>query len=265
MATGIAAAFILILRDASATDTLRVLSRGLAITVRATLIGFAGAMVLGTLAGLARSSGPRPARELATLYIEVVRGVPLLVLILWVGYALTPWAVSQGRDLITGWAEAGWSVGGLVPWLAAAVEPCRQPSRCVSQEARGILGLSVGYGAYLAEIVRAGIQSVGQGQRDAAKALGLNPWQSLRLVVLPQALRLSLPPLGNDFIAMLKDSSLISVLAVPELVQMARFEISRTFQAFAVWNLVALMYLVMTLTLSLGVRYLERRTSFEGP
>jgi len=241
----------------------RVLRRGLAVTIRVTIVGFAFAMVLGLAAGLGRTAQGRAIREAASLYVELVRGVPLLVLILWVGFGLTPWALGQVRETVTAAREAGLALGGTVAALDTALAPCRRPQSCISLEARGILGLGVGYGAYIAEVVRAGIESVALGQREAALSLGMTRWQTMRLVVLPQALRLTLPPLGNDFIAMLKDSSLVSVLAVPDLVQQARFHISRTFQPFEVWNLVALTYLVMTASLSLGVRALERRARVE--
>ncbi|HRA20651.1 MAG TPA: amino acid ABC transporter permease [Anaerolineae bacterium] len=241
--------------DLGTQATLRVLMRGLAVTVRVTLVSFALALVIGTAVGLGRVSPRRWLRELATLYVEVVRGVPLLVLILWIGYALVPTVITflaaQLRDL----AAAGHDFYGWGPRLAAA---CRRPADCASMELRGVLGLAIGYGAYVAEIVRAGIEAVARGQWEAASSLGLGRAQVLRLVVLPQALRVAMPPLGNDFVAMLKDSALISVLAVPDIVQEARQHVAKTFKALEVWNLVALVYLVLTVLLSLGLRRLER-------
>lgn len=241
--------------DPGTQATLRVLMRGLAVTVRVTLVSFALALVIGTAVGLARVSPRRWLRELATLYVEVIRGVPLLVLILWIGYAMVPTLigllVAQLREL----AAAGHDLYGWGPRLAAA---CRRPADCASMELRGILGLAIGYGAYVAEIVRAGIEAVARGQWEAAASLGLGRAQVLRLVVLPQALRVAMPPLGNDFVAMLKDSALISILAVPDIVQEARQHVAKTFKALEVWNLVALVYLVLTVLLSLGLRRLER-------
>lgn len=225
--------------DPGARDTLEVVRRGIGTTIRVTLLGFALALALGLAAGLARA-GRGIGREVATLYIEVVRGVPLLVLILWFGFAFAPWLARQLTDL------------GLV-------SGCERPSDCLPMEARGILGLAFGYGAYIAEVVRAGIQSVDRGQHEAASSLGMSRRQAMRLVVLPQALRLALPPLGNDFVALLKDSSLVSVLAVSELTHEARVHVARTFNALEVWNLVALTYLLLTLTASAGVRWVERR------
>jgi ABC-type amino acid transport system permease subunit len=127
-----------------------------------------------------------------------------------------------------------------------------------------VIGLGFGYGAYLAEVFRAGIQSIHRGQMEAARSLGMSYFQAMRYVILPQAIRVVLPPLGNDFIAMLKDSSLISVVALPEILQQGRLWVSRTFRAFEGYNTVALFYLVMTLLLSLLVRLVERRTALPG-
>lgn len=242
LAALIALALLQILRDPSTADILQVVRRGLVTTVRVTVFGFALALALGVIAGLARA-GRGVGREIATLYIEVVRGVPLLVLILWIGFAFAPWlARSLGE----------WGL----------VSGCERPSDCLPMEVRGILGLAVGYGAYIAEVVRAGIQSVDRGQREAASSLGMSRHQAMRYVILPQATRLALPPLGNDFVALLKDSSLVSVLAVSELTHEARLHISRTFNALEVWNIVALTYLLLTLTASAGVRWVERRAAW---
>jgi polar amino acid transport system permease protein len=263
---GLAAVLLGVANDAGMRETLWVLRRGLLVTVRVTIFGFALALSLGVLAGLGRVSERAWARQPATLYVEVVRGVPMLVLVLWFGFAFAPWIVGLGREALLGPLEAlldaGWRLGGLLPSLATKVDACSRPSECLPMEARGIVGLGVGYGAYIAEIVRAGIESVGAGQHEAAASLGMSRRQAMRHVVLPQAMRLALPPLGNDLVALLKDSSLISILAVPDLVHVARVHVSRTFEALETWNLVALLYLMLTLSLSAGVRWLERRGSW---
>jgi polar amino acid transport system permease protein len=123
-----------------------------------------------------------------------------------------------------------------------------------------IIGLSFGYGAYMAEVFRAGIQSIPKGQMEAARSIGMTYFQAMRLVILPQAIRMILPPLGNDLIAMLKDTSLISVIALPEMLQSGRLWISRNFRAFEGYNSVMILYLIMTLFLSLMVRAVERRS-----
>ena len=115
----------------------------------------------------------------------------------------------------------------------------------------------------MAEVYRGGIESIEHGQMEAARSLGMSYMQAMRHVILPQAIRRILPPLGNDFISMLKDSSLIAVIALPDLLQMGRLYVSRTFRAFEGYNTVALLYLVMTLFLSLIVRIIERKAAIE--
>ena len=168
---------------------------------------------------------------LSTLYVEIVRGVPMLVIILYMGFAVTP-ALRNGTK---GQVD--------LRGLPAA-----------------IIGLSFGYGAYMAEVFRAGIQSIPKGQMEAARSIGMTYFQAMRLVILPQAIRLVLPPLGNNLIAMLKDTSLISVIALPEMLQSGRLWISRNFRAFEGYNSVMILYLIMTLFLSLMVRAVERRS-----
>jgi len=159
----------------------------------------------------------------------VVRGVPLLVLLLYIAFVITPWLAD-----FTG-----------VRWWRDNV-------------VRAVLGLGIGYGAYLAEVYRAGIEAIPRGQVEAALSLGMSRTQALRYVVLPQAVRIVLPPMGNDFVALLKDSSLASVISVTELTYSGNLNVARTFRAFETYNAVALLYLCMTLLGSAGVRVLER-------
>jgi His/Glu/Gln/Arg/opine family amino acid ABC transporter permease subunit len=210
-------------------------ARGLVMTVRATVLGYSLALVLGLLAGLMLVSKNPFFLAVAKLYVEVVRGIPLLVIILYAGFVLSPYL----RDATNGGIDLRGFPGA-------------------------VIGLGFGYGAYLAEVFRAGIQSIHSGQMEAARSLGMSYVQAMRHVILPQALRVVLPPLGNDFIAMLKDSSLISVVALPEILQQGRLWVSRTFRAFEGYNTVALFYLVMTLILSLVVRFIERKTALPG-
>jgi polar amino acid transport system permease protein len=116
---------------------------------------------------------------------------------------------------------------------------------------RAILALAIGYSAFIAEVFRAGLQSVDRGQIEAANALGLSPWLRFRLVVFPQAFRTILPPLGNDFVAMVKDSSLVSVLGVLDVTQLGKVTAAGNFRYFETYNVVALIYLMMTIGLSL--------------
>ena len=124
---------------------------------------------------------------------------------------------------------------------------------------RAIIALTIGYSAFISEVFRAGIQSVDAGQVEAAKALGLSRFQRFRLIILPQAIRTILPPLGNDFIAMVKDSSLVSVLGVADVTQMGKVYASGSFRFFETYSVVAYIYLIMTVGLSLALRALERR------
>jgi polar amino acid transport system permease protein len=247
-------ALILTLADTDGRETLHVLRLGLAVTLRVTFLSFLLALAIGLVAGLGRVSRRRVVRELATFYVEVVRGFPMLVLLLWIGFALVPWIFQMAMTGLAWLVAHDLALGGLAP---ALIETCRRPSDCIGMELRGIVGLGVGYGAYVAEVVRAGVESVASGQFEAAASLGMSRRQALRHVVLPQALRLALPPLGNDFISMLKDSALVSVLTVPDIVYRARVHQAKTFQALELWNAVALVYLILTLGLSLGLRRLE--------
>jgi polar amino acid transport system permease protein len=133
----------------------------------------------------------------------------------------------------------------------------------VDMRVRAIAGLAFAYGAFEAEVFRAGIQSIERGQMEAARSLGMGYFQAMRYVILPQAIRRVLPPLGNDFIAMVKDSSLISVLAVRELTHLGKLNRARTFRTFETWNTVTFLYLCLILLLSLGVKMLERRMAVE--
>jgi len=214
------------------TDVFIFVLDGLGLTLQVTIISYAIALVVGLIFGLMRVSKNPVLYAVSTLYVEVMRGIPLLVTILYMGFVVTPWV----RNLTGG-----------------ALDLRGLPS--------AIFGIAICYGAYLAEVYRGGIQSIERGQMEAARSLGMSYIQSMRHIILPQAIRRILPPLGNDFIAMLKDSSLIAVLALPDLLQMGRLYASRTFRAFEPYNTVAILYLVMTLILSMLVRIVERKTA----
>lgn len=207
---------------------------GVKLTLQTTVMAFTLALVLGLLGGLGRVSKNPILFAIATLYVEVIRGLPMLVIILYMGFVVGPMV----RD----------ATGG------AFDPPMLQ---------RAIMGLGFGYGAYLTEVYRAGIQSIHRGQMEAARSLGMTYLQAMRYVILPQAFRVILPPLVNDLSALLKDTSLISVIALSDLLQMGRLYVSRTFRAFEGYNTVALLYLVMTLVLSSLSRVIERRMKIE--
>lgn len=213
-----------------------ILFKGLVITLTVTVIAYTLALCLGVTLGLMRTSDNPVLFNIASLYVEVIRGIPMLVLLLYVAFALIPL---------------------LVQGLQAAGMPIT--TRQFPNEARAILALGLGYGAFSAEIFRSGIQSVDQGQREAALALGLSRGQCNRFVILPQAIRNVLPALGNDFIAMVKDSSLVAVLGVQDMTQLTRLYYSGNFLYMQSLTVLALMYLTIVLLLTRGVRYMEQR------
>ncbi len=223
---------------------------GMVVTIYVTLVAYALALILGLIVALARVSSSRVVREAATFYTEIVRGVPMLVILYYIAFVGAPGLI----DLLN---QAGaWLMGIGLParWLVDL------SVRDMSFTARAILALTIGYSAFIAEIFRAGIESIDRGQIEAARSLGLSAWQAMRHVVLPQAIRRVLPPLGNDFIAMLKDSSLVSVLGVQDITLLGKTYASSTFRFFDTFNVVAFLYLVMTITLSIAIGWLERRS-----
>jgi polar amino acid transport system permease protein len=193
---------------------------GILVTFEVTLGAIALALAIGLVAGLGRIAQNRLVSGAAALYVEVIRGIPLLVQIFYIYYAL-------GRFV-------------KVPPLASA-----------------IIAMAVCYGAYIGEIVRAGIQSIPKGQTEAALALGMSRAQAMRHVILPQALRVILPPVGNEFIALLKDSSLVSIIAVADLLRRGREFASESFAYFETYTVIALAYLIITLFLSKLIGLLE--------
>lgn len=242
LAGGIAAFFIWrIAADELYTQVLATLSRGIGITMFVTAVSFFSACVIGLLLAVASLSRSAILRQTARFYVEIVRGLPILVLLLYVAFVIAPALV----------AAVNWGLEGL------GLEPIR--TRDFPLLWRAIMALTIGYSAFISEVFRAGLQSVDEGQVEAAKALGLNGWQRFRLIVFPQAMRTILPPLGNDFIAMIKDSSLVSVLGVMDITQLGKVTAAGNFRYFETYNVVALLYLLMTVTLSLLLRRLEER------
>lgn len=234
------------------TDAFLFIVPGLWVTVSVSVTAFLISLVVGLIFGLGRISSNPIFYNIATFYVEVVRGIPMIVIIIYVAYVLVPLLISATNGI----GEALLDVP-LLAGLGQTMVDVRITQ--VSMLARAIAGLAFGYGAYEAEIFRAGIQSIEKGQMEAARSLGMNYFQAMRFVILPQAIRVILPPLGNDLIAMVKDSSLISVLAVRDLTQLGKLNRSRTFRTFETWNTVTYLYLSMTLLGSLGVKWLERK------
>lgn len=208
-------------------DIIRFLPDGILRTFQVTVASILLALLIGLVTGLGRISKVTLINRIATIYVEVIRGIPLLVQLFYIYYAL-------GRFFT-------------VPRLTAA-----------------IIAMSVCYGAYMGEIFRAGIQSIPKGQMEAALALGMSRRQALRLVILPQTFRVILPPVGNEFIALLKDSSLVSILAVSDLLRRGREFASVSFRYFETYTMVALCYLVLTLFFSKLVAVMEERLEKRG-
>ncbi len=222
-------------------DVLSRLMRGLWITVIVTLVSYGAACVLGLALAMAQLSRFYLLRQTARLYVEVMRGVPIIVLLLYVAFVLSPGLVSL------------WN------WMGAwfELEPIR--GRDFPLLWRAVIALTLAYASFLAEVFRAGLLAVPQGQIEAATALGLSRWLRFRHVVFPQAFRLILPPLGNDFVAMIKDSSLVSVLGVTDITQLGKVISAGNFRYFETYNVVSLLYLTLTISLSLALRALEQK------
>ena len=197
---------------------------GAGVTIKITALSVALGVVIGLFVGIARISRIKILRVLAAIYVDFFRGAPLLVQIFLVYFAL---------PVIT---------GQRVDPFVAAIGSC-----------------GINSGAYVAEIFRAGIQSIDKGQMEAGRSLGMTWVQTMRYIIVPQAFKRVIPPLGNEFIALLKDSSLVSVIGFEELTRRGQLIIAKTYGSLEIWISVAVIYLAMTLTISRFVAYLERR------
>ena len=217
------------------------LAKGIKITVFVTLVAYSMACALGLALALAGLSRFVVLRQAARLYVEVVRGIPIIVLLLYVAFVVSPAFV------------IAWN------WVTVPLGLDALRTRDFPLLWRAVIALTLAYSAFLSEIFRAGLQAVDKGQIEAAEALGLSGWLRFRHIVFPQAFRMILPPLGNDFVAMVKDSSLVSVLGVSDITQLGKVTAAGNFRYFETYNLVALLYLTMTIGLSLILRRLEAR------
>lgn len=244
VAIGLAAA-IFIASSQLYTQVFSTIVTGLWVTVRVTLIGYALASTLGLLIALMGLSGSVWLRQTARFYVEIIRGVPILVLLFWIAFVGAPALVAAWNWISTPLQAAGLTRPMMV--------------RDFSLEWRAIIALTIAYSSFLAEIFRAGIQAVDPGQIEAGKALGLGRYARFRKIVWPQAFRTILPPYSNDFVAMVKDSSLVSVLGVADITQMGKIYASGSFRFFETYSIVAYIYLLLTIGLSLILRGLEQR------
>lgn len=244
VAIGIAAA-LLIWASPLYTQVFSIVVAGLGITIRVSLIGFALASALGLAMALLNLSGSIWLRQFARFYVEIIRGVPVLVLLFWIAFVGAPALV-----YFWNWISIPLQTAGLI-------EPMMV--RDFSLEWRAIIALMIAYSSFLAEIFRAGIQAVDTGQIEAGKALGLGRYARFRKIVWPQAFRTIMPPYSNDFVAMVKDSSLVSVLGVADITQMGKVYAAGSFRFFETYSIVAYIYLLLTIGLSLFLRGMERR------
>lgn len=191
-------------------------------TLEISAISILLAIPIGIIFGLGRISKNKLIRFISSAYVEIIRGVPLLVLLMWIFYVL-----GQVFRLGSYWGS--------------------------------IVGLAIFAGAFIAEIVRSGIQGVPKGQMEAARSLGMSHTKAMTHIILPQAFRRILPPLASQFIMLIKDSSLISIIAASELTLDAKNLVATSFRPIEVWTFVALVYFIMTFSLSLIIRYFEKR------
>jgi len=244
---------LLIINTPTFNEAFVIMSAGISTTISITLIAYSISLLIGLIVGLGRVSSGVIAKNLATFYIEIVRGIPMLVLIFFTALVIIPGAIKLisliGEIFIgIGWGSVGEPLAGV-------------NIRMVSMSIRAVVALSITYGAFSAEIFRAGIQSIHPGQMQAARSQGMSYGQAMKNVILPQAIRNMLPALGNDFISMLKDSSLVSVLAVRDVTHLARLYAGGSFRFTEAYSILAVLYLCMTILLSLVVKFIERRIS----
>ena len=210
-----------------------ILMQGLWLTLKVSVVAIVFGILVGLVAGLARVSANPAFKWTSIAYIELIRGSPLLVQIF-------IWYFVLGTLINTLLAKQG--LTQIPPlWF-------------------GVAALAGFTGAYVAEMVRAGIQSIHRGQTEASRSLGMTYVQSMRRVILPQAMRRILPPLAGQFISLIKDSSLLGIIAIRELTKATREVVTTSLQPFELWFVCALLYLVLTFTLSMLLQYVERRT-----
>jgi polar amino acid transport system permease protein len=228
-----------------------VLVQGLLTTIRLSIWGSIFATIFGTAIGLCRISQVLFLRLVARAYVELIRNTPPLILIFifyfFIGDQIIP--VLGVDDFIRGQSE---QVQGIFEIFFA-------PPALFSAFISALLTLSLLEGAYIAEIVRSGIQSIERGQWEASKALGLSRWQQMQYIILPQAVQRILPPLAGQFISLIKDSAIVSIISIQELTFQATELMAATYYTIEIWVIVAVLYLTLTLTCSLAVERLEIR------
>jgi polar amino acid transport system permease protein len=226
---------------------------GISMTLRVAVTAYVSAFIVGLVVGMIRSALPKPRYglvgrvlsilhliiyNLATFFVMIMRGLPILIVLLFFAFVIVP----AFRDFMSTNFGITLNIRGSSPESA-------------------IIALAFTYGAFLSETFRAGIQSIEKGQIEAARSLGMNYAQAMRYVVLPQAVRRVLPPLGNDFVSMIKDSSLVSALGISDLTKIAQISAGASFRYLETLTTAALIYLTMTIIGSILVRFIERRVT----
>jgi polar amino acid transport system permease protein len=225
-------------------------AKGIGITIAVTFVAFFAASAIGLGIALMGLSGSVWLRQTSRLYVEIIRGIPIIVLLFWIAFAGVP-AFIAGWNFLTASLQQAGLIGAL-------------QVRDIPLLWRAVLALAIAYSSFIAEIFRAGIQAVDTGQVEAGKALGLSRYRRFRHIVWPQAFRTILPPYGNDFVSMVKDSSLVSVLGVADITQMGKIYAAGSFRFFETYSIVAYIYLILTVGLSMALRTLERRMRNRG-
>lgn len=230
---------------------------GVVVTFKVTVFSILLALILGLITGLGRISRNKTFNLVASTYVEVIRGIPLLVQLFYIYFALGTVfsALPHVEDIYEQFA--GWPYA-IVFVMATVCDFLKNMPPLVA----AVIAMGVCYGAYMGEVFRAGIESIDKGQTEAARSLGFSRRQTMFLVILPQAWRTILPPVGNEFIALLKDSSLVSILAVADILRRGREYASVSFNYFEAYTMVALVYLIITLILSKIVSQMENRLNY---
>ena len=208
-----------------------VAARGVPVTLLISLVAVTGGLVIGLFVAIAKRSKFKVLRALATIYVDVLRGTPLLVQVLILAYGV-PQLIREIFDV-----QFNWEHMIIVGFIACGINSS----------------------AYMAEIIRSGLQAIDIGQTEAARSLGLNSRQTMRYIIVPQAFKIIVPALGNEFVTLIKETSILSVAGIVEITRRGTLWASQSFTSFQAYIGVAIVYLIMTLTLSRLVAYIERR------
>ncbi len=234
---------------------------GIGVTLQITIFSFLFSIIIGLIVALGRISKNIIIYNVTTLYVELFRGLPLLVIILIFAFVVTPALIDviAGTDVLPGIPFLDNLIQQMVGINPAVIETTSLRARDIDPVIRIVFAFAVTYGAFMSEVFRAGIESIGRGQMEASRSLGMTYFEAMRHVILPQAIRNVLPALANNFILLLKDTSLASVVAVPEISHLTRQYASNRFRYPEGLLILSFIYANLTILMSLGVIYLESR------